>query len=345
MTDTETVIACDESGSEGENLTGAAHRVFVHASTDLTVDEATAVMHGARERAPTQAAELKAEHLLARPDAVGWFLAAGGPLDGRAVAHLVDKQYFVIGKVVDLLVEEVTHAAGIDLYAGGRARKMAWDLHRNGPRAFRTGDWDGLLAAFNSLMRAKQRKGAKTTVDEFFAAVDRLRLVSRRRVVAEVIDVVWTGRVHAEDFQELLAEAPDHPPALDPLIAALAQTARAWSRRTGRPVRVVHDQQAVLTPPRIQSLIDLLWTPHPDLAAYAPRVRVSAIELVDSKDDPRVQVADLLAGTARHLATAALTRAPEHDRAAKLRPFTDPDSLWSDDLSWAVLTDRPSVGR
>ena len=28
-------IACDESGAEGENLTGAAHRVFAHTSHDL----------------------------------------------------------------------------------------------------------------------------------------------------------------------------------------------------------------------------------------------------------------------------------------------------------------------
>lgn len=339
------VIACDESGSEGENLTAASHRLFVHASTDLTAVEAQAVMEQARRLAPTQATELKAEHLLGRPGAVDWLLSASGPLDGRAAAYLVDKQYFVVGKVIDLLVEEVTHAAGVDLYAGGRARQMAWALHRNGPRAFPAADWNGLLAAFNSLMRAKQRKGAKTTVDEFFAQVDRLRLISRRRDVTEVLDVVWTARPRAESFQELLADAPDYPPALDPLIPALAQTARAWSRRTGRPVRLVHDQQAVLTPPRVAALIDLLRAPHPDLAKYAPRVRVTAIDQVDSKEDPRVQVADLLAGTARHLATAALLGKAEPPGQDRLRRFTDPDSLWSHDPSWAILTGRPAVGR
>lgn len=339
------VIACDESGSEGENVTAAGHRVFVHASVDLDAVEAAAVMDEVRRLAPSQAPEYKADQILQPSAALAadWMLDPAGPLAGRAAVYLIDKDYFVVGKVVDLLIEEVTHAVGRDLYADRQAREWALTLHRHGPRALGH-DWPRLLAAFNSLMRATQRKGAKTTVEEFFDALDQVRLASRRRDVEKILAVLWQARPHAHEFQERLLDDPDQPPALDPLFAALPQTARTWHERTRRPVRIVHDAQTALTPTRVAAVIDGLARPFPEFRRFAPPVTVTAIDQVDSKDDPRVQVADLLAGLARRAATAALD-GPADPRAPQLRPFVEPDSLWSDDPSWTVLTGRPAVGR
>lgn len=69
-----------------------------------------------------------------------------------------------------------------------------------------------------------------------------------------------------------------------------------------------------------------------------------AIEQVDSKDDPRVQVADLLAGASRQIASNALVGEPD-DRIVLLRPFVDRNSLWADDTSWTALTGYGAVGR
>lgn len=336
------VIACDESGSEGENVTAAGHRVFVHASVALGADAARSVMDEVRSLAPSQAPEYKADQILrqAAAPAARWLLAPDGPLAGNALVHLVDKDYFVVGKVVDLLVEEVAHAAGEDLYAGRQARGMALALHRNGPRALGA-EWQPLLSAFNSLMRAVQRKGEKTTVDEFFEALDRVRLRSRRRDVEEILAVLWQARPHAVAFQQRLVGDPAQPPALDPLFAALPQTARAWHERTGRPVRIVHDAQTALTPERVSAMIGALARPLPEFRAFAPPVPVVAVDQADSKDDPRVQAADLLAGLARRAATDALNGA---HRPSPIRPFVMLDSLWSDDASWDALTGRPAVG-
>lgn len=337
------LIGCDESGSEGENVTSAGHRVFVHAGVAVGESEAAELIAQIRRLAPSQAPEYKADQIL-RPTAAAaasWLLAADGPLADRALAYLVDKDYFVVGKVVDLLVEEVAHAAGEDLYANHRARGMALTLHRAGPRALGA-DWAPLLAAFNSLMRAVQRKGEKTTVDQFFDALDRVRLRSRRRDVEEILAVLWKAKLHAVAFQERLVGDPDQPPALDPLFAALPQTVRAWHERTRRPVKVVHDTYAQLTPRRVATMIDALARPHPDFRRFAPPVPLVAVEQADSKDDPRLQLADLLAGLARRDATTALLG--DH-RDAAIRPFVELASLWSDDASWTALTGRPAIGR
>jgi hypothetical protein len=106
-----------------------------------------------------------------------------------------------------------------------------------------------------------------------------LEPVTRRRVLAVM--------------QRLIDEDPEIPPPLEPLVPALAETILFWSAG-GRSVSVVHDEQSALTPGRVARLGAFLAgvVDPPPLAAFIQ---------VDSRDDPRVQVADLLAGIARHL--------------------------------------------
>ncbi len=337
------VIACDESGSEGENVTRAAQRVFVHGSVSLGAAEAADLLAEVRMRAPSQAPEYKAQQIL-RPEAVetlAWLLRSE-TLRGRARVYLVDKEYFVVGKVIDLLIEELTNAAGVDLYADGAARDMAWQLHRQGPRAL-GGEWDPLLHAFNSLMRISQRKGAKVTVDEFYAQVDRVRLRSHLRVVSQVLDLVWAARRHAEEFQRQLVGSDQMPPALDPLFAAISQTARSWHGQLGCAIELVHDSQSSLTQPRVQAMLASLRRPLPEFARFAAGIPIIGLQQVDSKSDSRVQMADLVAGAARVIAENVLLGRPE-TRAVLLHPFVDANSLWSDDGSWSVLTGKNRVG-
>ena len=339
-------ISCDESGAEGENLTQSAHRVFVHASVDLTQTAAREVMSELRARAPSQAQEFKSEQLLQprHRAALLWLLDPGGPLYGRAIANLVDKEYFVVGKVIDLLVEEMAHDQGEDLYHAREARRLAWLLHREGARALGPDRWGHLLDAFNSLMRVKQRAGSKTTVEEFFHTVDEFRLVSRRRNVAEVLDLVWRARAYADDFQQRLIDAPDMLPALDPLVATLARTIQAWAERTGSAVAVIHDNQAVLTESRIRQLTVALGHPHPDFVRFTRPVHLVSLEQVDSRVHAGVQLADLLAGVSRRIAEAALDGADDTQLTDALQPYVEKFSLWSDDASWIVLTGRPGLG-
>jgi len=339
-----TTIACDESGSEGENLTGSASSVFVHASVSLPKDVAAAGLHELRCLAPSQAAEFKSKQLLANHDALLWFLGSDGPLMGKASAFLVDKDYFVVGKVVDLLVEELAHARGQDIYEGGEARDMAWALYREGRRAFGQAKFASLLSAFNSLMRTTQRSGDKTTVDAFFQVVDEVRLGSTRRNVSEVLALIWQARPHAEEFQAKLIAGPRTLPALDPLVAALPQTIRTWAERTAGPVKVVHDEQALLTPSRVQELVQSLAHPHPDFQHMAAPVSVLSFDLARSHEDPRIMLADLLAGAARVIATDALRGHPDVEVVAAINPYVDVRSSWADVPSWQLLSGRATPG-
>jgi hypothetical protein len=53
--------------------------------------------------------------------------------------------------------------------------------------------------------------------------------------------------------------------------------------------------------------------------------------------DPRVQVADILAGTARKIASDELNDRGHAELTALLRPYVDSQSIWGDDRSGALL--------
>jgi hypothetical protein len=116
------------------------------------------------------------------------------------------------------------------------------------------------------------------------------------------------------------------PPPLEPMLPALAETVLFWSGGQ-RQVMVIHDEQSALTASRLRRLQQVL-ADGADLPAAnardarAPSAQVSPLAglvTVDSRDDPRVQVADLLAGVAR--------RSPDIGDDDLLQPLVSPTSL------------------
>jgi hypothetical protein len=70
-------------------------------------------------------------------------------------------------------------------------------------------------------------------------------------------------------------------------------------------------------------------------------VALDGLELVDSRRDPRVQLADFLAGVARKIASDELNGHGDPALTALLRPYIGTASVWGDAASWARLGPRP----
>ena len=122
-------IASDESGFSGTNLlTG---HPGVHARECRPVHRRGGRAHpGAAVRVPVLANEFKSGQFLRGPlagEALEWLLAA---LRGRAHVHLVDKEYFLITRIVDLFLAEPSYAAGTRLTQD--QRPAALTLYRAG---------------------------------------------------------------------------------------------------------------------------------------------------------------------------------------------------------------------
>jgi Protein of unknown function (DUF3800) len=314
-------IACDESGFSGTNLLDAATPVFTHASVDLRIDEAVELIRTLRSGFRWSLNELKSGQFFRDPqagEALEWLLAA---LNGRAHVHLVDKEYFLVTRIVDLFLVEPSYAAGTRLTQ--HHRPAALTLYRAGRAGGR--GWDVFLAAFVELVRTKRRHQPDgSAVERFFQARDSLAGAGLGAQAEGVLDGLSRTRVCAV-LTRLAHDDRSIPPPLEPMLPALAETVLFWCRNQ-RQVLVIHDEQSALTAGRLRRLQQVLADRADWSASDAHEVGVPArvsplagLVTVDSRDDPRVQVADLLAGVTR--------RSPDIGNDGLLQPFLSLTSL------------------
>lgn len=331
-------IGCDESGSEGETLINGNTLVFAHAGVALTIDDAAQCVSEVRDRIRSPATEYKANHLLRQKhrSVLEWLLGRSGPIHGRANVHLIDKTFFALGKAVDLLISAIPYEATFGLHQHADALAATTTLYREAQPRFGEAHWHALLEAANDLVRTKNLWDGEASVNAFFAAVNTVRSGTRDGDVKEVLDRLAGSRSRVDLFRERLLDPETIPPVLDPLISAVVHTVAHWSIGD-RSVAVVHDYQSALTPGRIARMQELFDQPEPRYADYAPRGRLASLVLVDSVSDPRVQVADFLAGVARKIAEEELAGRGDPELTRLLRPYVDIASVWADERSWAKL--------
>ncbi|MFJ5532808.1 DUF3800 domain-containing protein [Streptomyces sp. NPDC093261] len=307
-------VACDESGSDGENLTSGNTDVFAHASVHLPLPSAAAHVQEIRDRIRSPAEEYKAAHLLREKhrSVLEWLLGTSGPLYGHAHVLLVEKSFFVVERMVDLLLGDP--APALRLFRGGGDR-------------FGHERWRHFLGASNDLVRAKSDGEPGAPVEAFFRAVDALRRTRPHDEAGEILAVLGRSRERALAHRDRLTSSPAVVPVLNPLVPAIVRTAAYWGG-DGHPVSLVHDEQNVLTAQRIAWLTEATG--------------IVGFRLVDSRHDARVQLADFLAGIARKLASDELNARGDPALTALLRPYVGGDSVWGDERSGALLR-KPST--
>ena len=161
----------------------------------------------------------------------------------------------------------------------------------------------------------------------FFQARDALLRDEFGTQAGDILAGLSRTRVQAV-LTRLLADDPSIPSPLEPMLAALAKTVLFWSGDDRRQVLVTHDEQSALTAGRLrrlqQVLADAGGSSRPAGAretgsAPAGIFPLAGLLMVDSRDDPQVQAADLLAEMARRL--------PEIVDDGPLQPFVSPTSL------------------
>lgn len=333
-------IACDESGFSGRNLVRSDTPVFAHASVRLRTGSAARLIRDVRDRSHAPVPEYKSGQLLREKDRslLEWFLGPSGPLYGNAHVHLTDKAFFVVCRAVQLLVGElpagdVDASLGLGLSPDRYARGLAVTLHREGPTAFGHRRWQAFLEAANDLVNGGRALDRPALVDAFFGVLDELDASGFERPAGQVVQVLRRSGAREQPRRLRLLGDPRLVPALDPFVPAIVAAVRHWSERVG-PVVIVHDEQSVLNRRRIAQLYQILHRPGSGDDRAGTTTLMSGLRGADSRGDPRVQVADLLAGLARRIASDSLVGNADPGLATLLRPYLDEHSVWADDHSW-----------
>jgi hypothetical protein len=292
-------IACDESGFSGGSLVGGHTTVFAHASVRIGMVAAGRLVDRVRALTGGRAAEVKAVRLRRPYDraVLEELLAAASP---HLRVHLTDTTFFVLARLADLVVDG-TAVAGTDSPGrDARALALARRLYAAHPAPI-------FLKRAADLVRTHNRWLPKDPVAAFYTLPG---IPAEIRAARSAIEEVRA--VHERDRKRT--------PLMEPVIPALARTVEAWLA-TALEVTVVHDEQSALTRERLADIGIAVARRHPGR-------RLAGVRLVDSRADPRVQVADLFAGIARRVASDALAGYPDDALTALLRPYVHPESTW-----------------
>jgi hypothetical protein len=139
----------------------------------------------------------------------------------------------------------------------------------------------------------------------------------RARTANGVLDAL--DRRRAEAVREQLFDDPQGIRPADPLVPAILRAADYW----GPEAEIAHDRQNLLSTTRIEQIKAISG--------------LRSFRLVSSQVDLRIQLADMLAGVVRVIATDELNGRGDPELTALARPYVDERSVWADAASWARL--------
>jgi hypothetical protein len=152
----------------------------------------------------------------------------------------------VTSKIIDLLLEEEAHARGIDLYAGDRARQLAWTLFNEGPRSLGPDGFDSLIATMVGFASLRNRDGSVISVDTLFDEFGKALARSYRREVTAILRALLRTRVYAEDYLRTMDSRAALMPEMEALIPCIPFIGHWWSTQIGGLSMLV-DEHRVLT--------------------------------------------------------------------------------------------------
>ena len=315
-----TEVACDESGFTGGNLT-SLDGVFAHATVSITRRAAADAIAELRRNTHAPAGELKANWLLrteCRAD-VRWLLGPGGPLAGSAQVHLTDIRYFLLARILDVLLGR-DQVAGTDLPGRThRTRSMATLLRLEGPTTYGEPTWQSFLIHAGNLVRMNRRRLPRTAVHDFEEVLTSLVEMPRHGPVRDALVALRGRSAVVSGVRQRYLDDPKRTPLLEPLIPALSRAVLHWGARS-RHLHVLHDEQSALTPERIVDIEARLGDVHPGHSLTLSRV--------DSLAEPRVQIADLVAGIGRRAARGVLLGRSDPELIELVTPLVDVQSVW-----------------
>ncbi|MFE6038771.1 DUF3800 domain-containing protein [Streptomyces sp. NPDC056452] len=319
MPGTRTVYA-DESHSTGENLLDPAQPVFCAAAVYVDDELAQQIVDDVKAKLPSGHGEPKYTLLSKTPKGRASLLSAFESLsDATIQAYIAHKRFMVTTKMIDVLVVELAHETGYNMYADGAAIALANLLYAGGGLMGDATSFDRLLQTFVDAARKRTRASA----DDLFAAISVYQATTRPEF-SEVSDVLQYTRTQADNiFAEIASgRVLDN---LDPALPCLVEACRGMGRAVG-DFALIHDESKTLAR-HAQLLLAVHELEDPARPGrLLERLPMTSIGFSDSSAVPQLQIADWVAGAVRQWAAQKVTELTD--------PFTE--ELEAVAMEWCV---------
>jgi hypothetical protein len=302
------LIAFDEAGNSGGNLLDPEQPTFVLASVHLSDEETDALL-------PPRAGEYKFATLKrSAPGRQAILDCLNSPIlaEDRHLVSGFHKKFMAVTKMVDMLVEPLTHRDGINLYERGANIGLSNLWFYTMPVFLGRDVFDMLIERFVQMVREPSIR----TIQKFYQLVDTAYRLHQKESYAGDFAVLLTSRPIAESSIDDW-DGSD----LDPAIPAFFEHGAIWTERLNTPFSIVHDASKPIENEQIILEAMMSETEERVRIGFDRRkmlfpIAAKEIELRDSKLCRQLQVADLIASSVAHcLKTSILKKDDEFAKA------------------------------
>ena len=286
-------VAFDESGNTGQDLLNKEQPIFVLASTYLGDDVARDLVSKTigKDTNEVHYTRLKKHH-----DGQNKILnlISSAQLSGKNIKLAIyHKRFMIMAKIVDILVEQLAHEEGFDLYERGANIALSNMLFMVLPVFVPPALVDEFYSKFVGMIRNKNPE----SVMEFYRSIDVLATNCRNGKLNDILALLKATERVAYDVITF-----DGMPSLDPAIPAFVDLAALWGGELNQEFEIIHDNSKPLI--QAEDILRLLIRKdiEPMVVGYDRRMRTfplsaNALTFVDSLTVPQVQIADIFAGS------------------------------------------------
>lgn len=284
------IIAFDEAGNTGQNLLDSSQPFFSLASVHFSDDEINELL----SIFDTKSDELHFKRLRKYPKTRKQLLVFCDHelIDFSNVKFsIADKYYTVIAHIVDRLVEPVMYDSGVDIYKNGLSLSWTNMLYIMSRDRWDRNLFDKMLADFVKLINHKSDESIKkfhSTVSELYDSIDE----DDESLISPIL-------FSFSQIEGILEHVYKY--SIDIACPSFTILCDWWHKELGQPFRIIHDQSKPIE--YWKELIQ--FTANPDFmeemeVGFGSRkmsypLKISNLELVESKLFKQIQIADLVA--------------------------------------------------
>lgn len=287
----EPTIFLDESGNTGANLLDKTQPFFTMAGVDLSTEHAEMLISLVGTNSPKEVHFSSMKRRKSGQDGLLRLLSHPLICASNVKVGVYHKEFMIVSKIVDRLIEHMAYKTGFDLYLDGCNIAMSNVLHYCMP-VFCTGPVvENMYKAFITMIKERDAN----SISAFYQSVEVMQEKSSNPTFASDLAMIAATRRFIHGALENLNKSD-----LDPLSPCLFFQGVAWGGKYPDGFHLVHDESKTLKANKALLEEFMQWTTSEIEIGYDRRkfklpLKAKSLNFADSEAFPQIQVADVIA--------------------------------------------------
>ncbi|VVN08128.1 hypothetical protein PS684_04211 [Pseudomonas fluorescens] len=327
----------DESGHTGHNLTDLDQPIFTLAGTIHSAAEAEKLLKLLNCKSPIEAHFKKLKKTKSGREGIAKLVNSPLINFDYVKVELVNKDFFITGKIVDLLVETMLHARGVDLYINGQNIALANMLHYCMPQFCGQENVTKMQQAFVLMIRDQ----TETQITHFYDTLEHMKLCCSNTEFQKNLNLLLETKDEIADILTGIDKS-----ALDPSIPAFFSQCILWGDVYTKGFHIIHDDSKPIERQRESLKLFMDLRKKTIEAGYDRRkfklpIKGLSFNFASSHEHAQIQVADIISSATSYWA-GCKAKGQVNDELFEILDNSNIPKLISKNIIWPTTNISPT---